>query len=37
MNAQTNEEEKDNAAVIEIELEIEEMEQVIAPLSGVRR
>ena len=37
MNAQTNQDEKENSKIIEIELNVEELEEVIAPLSTVRR
>jgi hypothetical protein len=37
MNAQTNQDEKETTTTIEIELRVEELEEVIAPASGVRR
>jgi hypothetical protein len=37
MNAQTNQDEKETTATIEIELNVEELEEVIAPLSGIKR
>jgi hypothetical protein len=37
MNTQTNQDEKENAKIIEIELNVEELEEVIAPGTGIRR
>ena len=37
MNAQTNQNEKTTTTTIEIELNVEELEEVIAPLSGIRK
>ena len=37
MNTKTNQDEKAKATILEIELHVEELEEVIAPVSGIRR
>jgi hypothetical protein len=37
MNAQTKQNEKETSTTIEIELRVEELEEVIAPVSSIRR